>query len=241
MPEKKKFLLLGATSNLANSLVENTNCDCDFTLVSRNAEKVKDIYGSKYQHYDCDLADDLAVTEMFKGFRRNKFKFSGVLCAAGAHEMMPLRLYSANRFRQKFDENLFSVVNILTNISAVLEEGASIVLVSSAVTTRGAATVSAYASAKAAVEGLTRAAAIEFSSKKVRVNAVAPGIFKSQMSDKFLGSLTAEQLENVISSHPLGLGTCEQVSNVVDFLLSDKASWITGQTIVVDGGYTINA
>ena len=241
MTIKKKVLILGATSNLASSFIENSGNDCDFTIVARNANKMNDIYGTKYQSYECNLSNDYEVTELFKELRRSKIKFSSVLCAAGAHEIMPLRLYSANRFRQKVDENFFSVVNVLMNISAVLEQGASIVLISSAVTIRGAATVSAYASAKAAVEALTRSAALEFASKKVRVNAIAPGVFKSQMSEHFLGSMTAEQSESVIRSHPLGLGDTTQVSNVVEFLLSDKASWITGQTIVVDGGYSINA
>ena len=61
------------------------------------------------------------------------------------------------------------------------------------------------------------------------------------MSDKFISSFNPQQLERLELNHPLGIGTPDQVASVIEFLLSPKSSWITGQTLIVDGGFSINA
>ena len=241
MSEVQNYLILGATSDLAKAFVMNSDSKIAMTLVARDKKKLGSIYGDDFHHLECDLTDEADVKSMVSELKQSKTKFDGILCAVGSHEVMPLRLYEAEKFMQILNSNFFSVANVLRNVSSILNSGASIVLLSSAVTSRGAATVSAYVAAKSAVEGLTKAAALEFSKKKVRVNAIAPGVFKSKMSDKFLSSMNAEQQEQIIASHPLGVGTTEQVASVIHFLLSESASWITGQTIIVDGGYSINA
>lgn len=241
MSDLKKYLILGATSDLAGTLAKSLADEVSLTLVARSEEKLKSFYGERFDQIECDLTDEIQVKSMIGDLKKSKQKFDGVICTVGSHEVTPLRLYSAEKFRKILDENFFSVASVLRNITPVVNKNASIVLFSSAVTIRGSATVSAYAAAKSAVESITRAAALEFASKNVRVNAIAPGVFRSKMSDKFLTSVNADQLEKIAQSHPLGIGTCEQVSNVAKFLLSDSASWITGQTLVVDGGYSINA
>ena len=87
---------------------------------------------------------------------------------------------------------------------------------------------------KSAVEGLTRSLASEFA-PKIRVNCIAPSIIETKLSSRLLRSDATKQ--NITNNHPLKrIGKTKDISNVIEFLISENSSWITGQTINVDGG-----
>jgi len=85
---------------------------------------------------------------------------------------------------------------------------------------------------------MTRALGVELAREGIRVNAVAPGQVVGEMTQRQRSTLSAAQLEAITRQHPLGLGTPRDVAQAVAFLLADSARWITGTTLVVDGGYT---
>jgi NAD(P)-dependent dehydrogenase (short-subunit alcohol dehydrogenase family) len=94
---------------------------------------------------------------------------------------------------------------------------------------------SAIATAKSAVEGLAKSLVTEWASSAIRINVVAPSLTDTPLASKLLSD--NDKKEAAGKRHPLGrVGTAEDVAEVVCFLLSDKASWITGQIIGVDGG-----
>ena len=116
----------------------------------------------------------------------------------------------------------------------IKQRSGAIVLVSSIVGIAGNAGQAAYAASKAGLLGLAKSAAKELGSRNVRVNAVAPGLIETAMTE----SMPQEARAHYLATIPLGrAGTPEDVSGVVTFLCSDAARYVTGQTIVVDGGF----
>jgi NAD(P)-dependent dehydrogenase (short-subunit alcohol dehydrogenase family) len=117
------------------------------------------------------------------------------------------------------------------------QEKGSIINVSSTYGHTGAAGASIYAASKHAVEGLTKSAALEVASKGVRVNVVAPGPIETAMLNRFTG--TDEKKAGLVSKVPLKrVGRPEEIAQTITFLASDKASFITGASYLVDGGKT---
>jgi 3-oxoacyl-[acyl-carrier protein] reductase len=138
---------------------------------------------------------------------------------------------------QAVDVNLTACL-VLTQAAsrAMLRQGAGcIVNVSSVNAIRGHAGVAVYSATKAALDGLTRSLARELGPRNIRVNSVAPGYFESDM----VRDMPAAEKERIARRTPLGrLARIEEVGNAVFFLASEQASFITGQTLVVDGGIT---
>jgi len=133
--------------------------------------------------------------------------------------------------------NLTAAV-ILAQVAArvMLRQGSGCIInISSVNAIRGHAGVAAYSASKAALDGLTRSLARELGPRRIRVNSVAPGYFDSDM----VHDMSDEQRQRIARRTPLGrLARIEEVANAVLFLASDEASFITGQTLVVDGGLT---
>lgn len=243
---ESRILICGATSDLGVALIEELAADQGVKIVAvgRDTEKLT----SLAKRFDCvestfalDLASETDVKGLLKKYSAPELRFSGIACLAGRHEMKPLRAYSKTAFHLMFDSNFYSASNIVSNCGRAIAEGGSIVLVSSAATLRGGGAVGGYVATKSALEGFTKAAAIEFSSKNVRVNCVSPGVFESRMTMSFFDTVGEDAANKIRERHPLGCGTPSAVAGPILFLLSEQSRWITGQNIVVDGGYAINA
>ena len=159
---------------------------------------------------------------------------------AGSTLISPLHRTPESAYRGCLAANLDSAFFTLgAYVSSLLKahQGGSAVLVSSVVARIGVANHEAIAVAKSGLEGLVRSAAATYSSQGIRVNGVAPGIMRTPSTERLFSSPQMEQ--QIAAQYPLGrYGTVEDVAHAILWLASDEASWVTGQIIAVDGGFT---
>ena len=166
--------------------------------------------------------------------------FHGCAHCAGIQTLRPLKSAGAEFIEEMLRVNVGSALVIGKAIRQrnVAVKPASLVLVSSTAGMTGQAGNVVYNATKGAIIAAVKGMALELVRDQIRVNAVAPALVKTPMSEKSMKIWSPEQLQAVLAIHPMGFGTSEDVANAIAFLLSDMAGWITGTTIVIDGGYT---
>ena len=155
-------------------------------------------------------------------------------------QLGPLTEQSEDNFRSTFQTNvLVTLLALKHEMRVMLRQGAgAIVNLSSVAGQVGMAGASVYAASKHAVEGLTKSAALEGAAMGVRVNAVAPGPIQTDMLDRFTGG-DEDAKKGFLASLPARrAGTPEEVAQAIVFLASDKARFLTGQCVAIDGGFT---
>ena len=149
----------------------------------------------------------------------------------------PVTEQSAESYAATFDTNVLGMLLCLKHELRVMlaQRHGSVVNVSSIAGKKGSPGASVYVASKHAVEGLTKSAALEAAASGVRVNAVAPGPVETEMLNRFTGS--ADRKADFVAGVPVKrAGTPEEIAQTIVFLASDRASFITGQSIAVDGG-----
>jgi len=152
----------------------------------------------------------------------------------------PILEQSAETYAATFDTNVLGTLLSMKHELRVMQPQGSgvIVNISSTMGSKAAPNASLYTGSKHAVEGMTKSAALEAAAYGVRVNAVAPGPVETGMLNRFAG--TAERKAGMLSNLPLKrAGTPEEIAQAIVFVASEKASFITGQIIGVDGGRTV--
>lgn len=183
-----------------------------------------------------DITDADAVNQMIADIVIRFGRIDMLVNCAGIAPYLPLGEMDAAHVRAMFDANVLGTVLVTQAVLAHLPSpGGRIVNFASALVYRPIPRSSIYSASKAAVITLTHAWSKELGSKGITVNAVAPGVIETDMTSKIL----EERGPGIIASTPLGrIGQPEDVAGIALFLCSPEAGWVTGRTIIADGGVT---
>lgn len=240
----KLILVVGVSSGIGKATARRlANEGATIVGVGRELAKIQsalsELTGQGHHAIVADVRDEKQMDEIIKYGKANGGYDGGVFCA-GLHEIRPLSLLKEDSLHASFNANVLTALNCTKAVAkSVNANGAGLVWLSSVAAIRGTAGFGAYAAAKGALISAAKVAAVELAKKKIRVNVVVAGIVKTPMSDSWLKLLPAEQQQEIAANHLLGMGEPEDVADAIAFLVSADARWITGTTLVVDGGLSI--
>ena len=184
-----------------------------------------------------DARDDDAMKQAVTDIIQTHGRLDAVVVAVGSILLRPLHATSAQQVQDTIDQNLTTAFNAVRSAAVPMMrgDGGRIVLFSSVAATHGMTNHAAIAAAKGAVEGLTRASAADYAKRGIRVNAIAPAMTDTPMSENLLKSEAGRKISD--SMHPVGrIGEAKEIADVASWLIDGAPEWMTGQIIGVNGG-----
>ena len=188
-----------------------------------------------------DVTDPDAASAVVTSVLRAHGRLDIVVCNVGSGASVPPGQETAAEWRRMFDLNLWSAINVIGAASGHLAAGAAIVCISSICGLESLGAPATYAAAKAALNATVKNLSRPFGKRGIRINAVAPGnvLFDGGVWSRKLRETPVEVEAMLKNDVPLGrLGTPEEIADVVAFLASPRAAFITGAIVVADGGQT---
>ncbi|MCH9628205.1 MAG: hypothetical protein S4CHLAM2_18610 [Chlamydiales bacterium] len=220
----KNYLLVGAHSQMAQATAARLK-EHTLHLFSRTPLSLPN--GQDYSVDSTDLNVPLPSLET---------PLDGLVYFPGTINLKPFGQLTKDDFQHDWHINCLGAVRTIQKYLPLLSEGSSIVLISSVAVSQGMAYHTSIASAKGALEGFGRALAAELA-PRIRVNMIAPSLTDTPMATSLLNSETKK--EHASQRHPLQkVGTPSDHAAAICYLLSDESSWVTGQVLHVDGGFS---
>jgi NAD(P)-dependent dehydrogenase (short-subunit alcohol dehydrogenase family) len=236
----QKFVVTGASSGIGRQIaLELAEAGAMVLGLGRRKAALDDIQA---QHPDriltaqCDVTVFSDMERAISLFVENYGKLNGCVHAAGISGLTPLKAFDRVTAEQILEVSLWSAVQLVQLVTKTKysEHGSSSVLMSSVSASTGEKGMLAYSAAKAGVRTAVKTLAKEIASKGHRIVSISPGWVKTEMTNQISQAVGSTDVE---ARHLLGIGNSKDISGVVLFLLSDRAGWMTGVDIVVDGGY----
>ena len=240
------MLVTGASSGIGReTAVLLSELGARVILIGRNSERLHEtltkLQPGEHRIEQFDLAQSEQIPKWMQSVASQTGLFDGLVHAAGKQAAIPVRFANESRVDDLVRTNLYSAIMLArgySHKSCRPAEGGSIVFLSSVMGFSGKPAISVYGATKAALVGLTKSLAVEFAPDRIRVNCLAPGFVQTEMFEEARSMMTDEQVRMLEQAHPLGFGLPRDVANAAAFLLADTGRWITGSTMVLDGGYS---
>lgn len=232
----KVILVTGGSRGIGKAIAELFSNENGTVIVTYKNSIDENYFNSrKIQHRKCDVSQLKPVQELIESIIKEHSKIDVLVNNAGVTKDGLLMRMSEDDWDFVIDTNLKGIFNMTKAASRHMmsKRYGKIINITSIVAIMGSAGQANYVASKSGVIGFTKSVARELASRNILVNAVAPGFIETEMTDK----LNEELKQNYLNSIPLKrYGKAQEVANTVKFLASDDSSYITGQTICVDGG-----
>tara|TARA_B100000925_G_C21856719_1_gene408136 strand:+ start:68 stop:733 length:666 start_codon:yes stop_codon:yes gene_type:complete len=214
-----KTLIIGSSSDIARHLVENSDSSVEFIELTSSPS-------TPNQHQIDILNED--TFPIIDG------KINGLVYFPGTINLRPFSSLKLSDFEFDYQINVLGLIKTLKFYHKQLSIGSSVIFISSVAASVGMPYHSSISLCKSALEGLCRSLAAEWS-PNVRVNCIAPSVVQTKLSSRLFR--TENQIEQMNARHPLQkVGQPKNITDAIQFLLSENSSWITGQVLNIDGG-----
>ena len=240
----KTLLVTGASSGIGKATaIECSKMGANVILTGRNEERLKEVHGMLSDSYNqpgwivADLQQDGDIISLVNALPQ----IDGCVNNAGISINVPIAFINRENLQQVLDVNTIAPVLLTKQLirKKKVNKGGSIVFTSS-ISGNNTVTIAheMYSASKAAITGFMKNAALDLAVKGIRCNAVHPGMINTSMVHG--GKYSVEQLHKDMDNYPLKrFGEPEEVAYAIIYLLSDAAAWITGHSIIIDGGLTL--
>jgi NAD(P)-dependent dehydrogenase (short-subunit alcohol dehydrogenase family) len=238
----KTILVTGASSGIGKAIaIECARLQACVIITGRNADRLQDTFDQlkaavdlPHQQVKADLVAQNGIEELVAQLP----PLQGIVHCAAIIKKLPVKFINEAAFAEILNTNL-TVPTLLTQKilkKKLLTDGASMVFISSIAARIASFGNAMYMATKGGINAMARGMALELAEKKIRVNCVEPALVKTKLTNV----LSQEDLDNYEKKFPLGrFGEPEEVAYAVIYLLSDAAAWVTGTSLVVDGGVTL--
>jgi 3-oxoacyl-[acyl-carrier protein] reductase len=241
----KVAIVTGASKGIGAAIARQLAIDGAAVVVNYSSSKkeahrvVADIEssGARALAVKANMAKKAEINNLFAETQKAFGRLDILVNNAGIYEFSPLEGITEEHFHKHFDLNVLGLIFASQQAAKHIgSNGGSIINISSVASTTAPANTSVYSATKAAVDAVTRSLAKELGPRKIRVNAINPGMVETE-GVRAAGILESDFRKDVESKTPLGrIGQTEDIAPAVAFLASEESLWITGETIRVAGG-----
>jgi NAD(P)-dependent dehydrogenase (short-subunit alcohol dehydrogenase family) len=225
---KKYFLITGTSSGIGNTIAKNL-LKKKFNVCGVSRSK-KNIFHNNYHYIQGDITQIPDIEKIYKFLKNKNIKLDGLVNNAGKNIPNKFDKISREDYDNVLDVNIKSPFFLTQKMIPIFKKRASIVNISSFSSISGGPYSSHYAISKSGIETLTKNLSIFFSKKKIRVNAISPGLIRTRLAKNFRKH---PYFDRILLNR---IGETKEIADVVDFLLSENSSYINGQVLNVDGG-----
>ena len=234
------ILITGASSGMGALCAKQLSASHKLIMASENLEMLQDVlaecaHPERHILWHCDFATEREsiMQSLIDLLKKNDAVVDQYIHFAGITKLLPLKTFSIQNIDLIFNVNFFSILEIMKALLKKTNGKAldNVILISAMVSQRGNVGNSVYAASKGAINSLVYTLARELA-PDIRINALLPGAIETPMSKNLDPDYVAEMTRDT----PLGWGQPQSVIDYVEFLMSEKSRWITGQTLFVDGG-----
>lgn len=241
----KKVVITGASSGIGRQCaIDCSRMGATIVMVARNQDRLQETYrhlaGEGHVIFSVDLTVREQMGELCSQILLKTGKIDGLVHCAGISTTLPLKLMNNGKIEDLFKTNVYSAIELTRELSKLkfMNSRGSIVFLSSVMGCVGESGKFLYSMTKGALIAASRSLACEFAKREIRVNCISPGAILTPINESLPHMADPEQRKLLEDKHLFGLGRTSDISSGCIYLLSDASRWLTGQNLIIDGGYT---